>query len=274
MNITIFDSKKSIVGGIMPVLKINGFELFYDEKGPKNKKTPIVFVHGWTANRHRWDDQMKFFAKERRVFCFDLRGHGDSEKSDIQYSIKQLADDLNAFLEALKLKKVILAGHSMGGMTVQQFTLDHPEKVERIILVDSISQMIFSKSRAMIACVSKLVPFNMFVKTNIVRAFKKDFPRETLKTFIAMSAATPKHVVMSCFDAMSAFNVIDKLPQIKAKTLIIHGLYDIQLPISQILRTATLIPNAKMKVIDSGHESPIEVPAQITSAIDEFLKED
>lgn len=63
----------------MPQLEVDGAALTYDDEGPRDGDgVPLVFIHGWTANRHRWDHQMKHFAEQRRVIRLDLRGHGES----------------------------------------------------------------------------------------------------------------------------------------------------------------------------------------------------
>ncbi|HOO72650.1 MAG TPA: alpha/beta hydrolase [Spirochaetota bacterium] len=255
----------------MPQVKINGLMITYDDKGPK-RGTPLICVHGWTADRHRWDHQIDNLSKKTRVIRFDLRGHGESEKPSIEYTIDQLSDDLNALMSKLKIKKAVLAGHSMGGMTILNFALKYPEKVEKLILVDTIGKFIFSLGRKIIFLISDYTPFEFFVKTNIVRAFKKGFPKKRLEEFIALSQNTPQQVVMSFFRAMGKWNVLKKLKSITAPCLIIHGYYDIQFPLSQALKMALALPRATIKVVDSGHESPIEVPETITEAIRDFIQ--
>jgi len=251
--------------------EINGVKLAVEEKG-KGSMAPLVFVHGWTADMHRWDDQFEFFSKTRRVIRFDLRGHGESEKCTSDMTIQQLSDDLYALLKKLKVKKAVIAGHSMGGMTAQRFTLDHPEMVERLVLVDTTSKMIYAPSVKAQMTAAMIVPFKTFVKINITRAFKKTYPADNLKEMIAISQKTPKNVVMPFFKAMMDFDVLSEVPAIQAKTLIVHGLYDIQLPLHQAVRTGCAIPNAVMKIIDSGHELPLEEPKKLTAAMAEFLK--
>jgi len=164
----------------MPVTEVNGAKLVYEDLGPRSG-IPLVFVHGWTANLHRWDEQVKFFSPDRRVIRLNLRGHGDSEKPVMKYSIKQFSEDINGLLNMLGIERSILVGHSMGGMAVQQFTLEYPEKVEKLILVNSIGKMKFSPGRKLMLFASKAVPYKLFVQTNIQRAFKKGFAKEKLK---------------------------------------------------------------------------------------------
>lgn len=63
----------------MPQLDVDGAALTYDDEGPRDGDgVPLVFLHGWTADRRRWDHQMAHFAEKRRVVRLDLRGHGES----------------------------------------------------------------------------------------------------------------------------------------------------------------------------------------------------
>lgn len=112
------------------------------------------------------------------------------------------------------------------GMAVQQFVFDYPEKVEKMVLVNSIAKMHFSPARKLIMSLSRAIPFGFFIKTNIQRVFKKGFPKEKLREFIGFSQNVPKHVVMSCYDAMGRWDVLGRLGSIKVKTLIIHVYHD------------------------------------------------
>jgi 3-oxoadipate enol-lactonase len=255
----------------MPQLDVDGATLTYDDEGPRDgEPTPLVFVHGWTANRHRWDHQMTHFADARRVIRLDLRGHGDSTGGGVR-TIAELARDVLALLDHLKVERAVLVGHSMGGMIAQTIALDHPERVERLVLVNSIGRMAYSRGRGLLMAASTLVPFKLFVAANIQRAFAPGHPREEIRAHVRASADTPREVVMTLYGAMRAFDVLDRAGEIQAPTLMIHGYHDIQLPVRQMLRMAKAYPDAVVRIIDAGHELPVERPAELTAALDRFL---
>ncbi|HZU55773.1 MAG TPA: alpha/beta hydrolase [Actinocrinis sp.] len=251
---------------------VDGVGLVYEDAG-SGAATPLVFIHGWTANRHRWDHQFEHFAKSRRVLRLDLRGHGESDKPVERYSIDGLAADVLRLLDDRGVDRFIPVGHSMGGMIAQTLALAHPERVERLVLVDSVSQMVYSRSRGLVMTLSKSVPYNTFVAINIQRAFKPGYPKELIKQYIAASQATPRHVVMSCYDAMRGFDVLDRVREIQVPVLILHGEHDIQFPPAQARRIAANCANAKVEIIDTGHECPVENPQAVTDAIEAFLAE-
>jgi pimeloyl-ACP methyl ester carboxylesterase len=255
----------------MPQLEVDGATLTYDDEGPRDGDgAPLVFVHGWTANRHRWDHQMAYFAEKRRVVRLDLRGHGESSGSGVR-TIEDLTKDVLALLDHLKIQRFVLVGHSMGGMISQTIALAHPERVERMVLVNSIGRMTYSRGRGLLMGVSTLVPFKLFVAANIQRAFAPGYPREEIRQYVKASAGTPREVVMTLYGAMRAFDVLDRVGEIRVPTLMIHGYHDIQLPLKQMLRMAKAYPDATVRIIDAGHELPVEKPAELTAAIDAFV---
>ncbi|WP_326573959.1 alpha/beta hydrolase [Streptomyces sp. NBC_00487] len=255
----------------MPKLEVDGAALTYDDEGPREGDgVPLVFVHGWTANRHRWDHQVAHFAEKRRVIRLDLRGHGESSGAGVR-TIEDLATDVLALLDHLEIERFVLVGHSMGGMISQTITLAHPERVERLVLVNSIGRMTYSRGRGLLMAASARVPFKLFVAANIQRAFAPGYPREEIREYIRASSATPREVVMTLYGAMRAFDVLDRLGEIGTPTLLVHGYHDIQLPVSQMLRMAKAYQDAEVRILDAGHELPVEKPAELTATLDRFL---
>ncbi|MFF7749307.1 alpha/beta fold hydrolase [Streptomyces sp. NPDC007971] len=255
----------------MPQLEVDGAALTYDDEGPRDAEdVPLVFVHGWTANRHRWDHQLAHFSTGRRVIRLDLRGHGESTGAGVR-TIAELARDVLALLDHLEVERFVLVGHSMGGMISQTIALSHPERVERMVLVNSIGRMTYSRGRGLLMSASTLVPYKLFVATNIQRAFAPGHPREEIRKYIRDSAGTPREVVMTLYGAMRAFDVLDRVGEIRTPTLMVHGYHDVQLPVHQMLRMAKGYPDAVVRILDAGHELPVEKPAELTAALDSFL---
>ncbi|PWI13333.1 alpha/beta hydrolase [Streptomyces sp. Act143] len=256
----------------MPQLEVDGAALTYDDEGPRDGEgVPLVFVHGWTADRHRWDHQFAHFAPKRRVIRLDLRGHGESGGAGVR-TVAELADDVLALLDHLEVGRCVLVGHSMGGMIAQTIVLAHPERVERLVLVDSIGRMTYSRGRGLLMGASTLLPFKLFVAANIKRAFAPGYPRDEIRAYIKASAATPREVVMTLYGAMRAFDVLDRVGEIRVPTLMIHGYHDIQLPVRQMLRMAKAYPDAEVRIIDAGHELPVEKPEELTRALERFVR--
>ncbi|MER6378622.1 alpha/beta fold hydrolase [Streptomyces sp. NPDC001250] len=257
----------------MPQLEVDGAALTYDDEGPRDApEVPLVFVHGWTADRHRWDHQIAHFRERRRVIRLDLRGHGESTGAGVR-TIAELARDVLALLDHLEVERCVLVGHSMGGMIAQTIALTQPERVERMALVGSIARMTYSRGRGLLMAASTLVPYWLFVAANIQRAFAPGHPREEIRAHIRAAAATPREVVMTLYGAMRAFDVLDRAGEIRTPTLMVHGYHDVQLPVRQMLRMAKAYPDAVVRILDAGHELPLEKPAELTAALARFVGE-
>ena len=96
---------------------------------------PIVILHGLFGSSDNWQTLGKKFAENFEVYLVDQRNHGHSPKSN-EFNYQLLSDDLHKLITDLELENIILIGHSMGGKTVMTFTQQHPEFIEKLIVVD------------------------------------------------------------------------------------------------------------------------------------------
>ena len=122
----------------MPFFKNQNIGLYYEEAGSGRA---IVFLHGLTGSSRDWTSQMNLIEKDCRGLALDFRGHGRSDAPDAEeaYSIYKFSDDVHALLRHLDITGCCLVGHSMGGFTALQLTLDHPDLVRGLVLVDTSS---------------------------------------------------------------------------------------------------------------------------------------
>ena len=109
----------------MPLMAVNGVNLFYDLAGPDGAPV-VVFSNSLGTSAEMWDAQARALAGRCRVLRYDTRGHGRSSTAG-PVTIKQLADDLAGLLEALSVSSAHVVGLSLGGMTAQALAiLDAP----------------------------------------------------------------------------------------------------------------------------------------------------
>jgi pimeloyl-ACP methyl ester carboxylesterase len=99
--------------------------------------SPIIFIHGITANAFYFQAFADDLANNHRIFAYDLRGRGDSDKPEKGYSIPIHAADLAELIDALELDKPIVAGHSLGALIGLYFAVQYPEKLSKLILIDA-----------------------------------------------------------------------------------------------------------------------------------------
>ena len=100
---------------------------------------PVVFVHSLAGTGGHWSAQLEHLRRSRRAVAFDLRGHGRSEAPrNGDYAINSVAGDIDAVAGALGLERFALVGHSMGGGVALAYAGAHPERVDRLLLLDPI----------------------------------------------------------------------------------------------------------------------------------------
>src|SRR5262249_50338445 len=115
--------------------QIEGVALHYEQEGLGR---PLVFLHGVPTSSHLWRDITPGLTYGNTIYNLDLMGFGISEKpQNISYSIETYADQLTKFLEKLHLENPIIVGHDIGGVIAALYTLRHPGKVRKLIVMDA-----------------------------------------------------------------------------------------------------------------------------------------
>jgi len=102
----------------------------------EGKEKQILCIHGLTANSRFWDCLASALSPQHRVIAMDLRGRGLSDKPPKGYSIERHCKDVLALIDDLGLKRPVLMGHSLGAFISLVFSAKHPQRVDRLILVD------------------------------------------------------------------------------------------------------------------------------------------
>jgi pimeloyl-ACP methyl ester carboxylesterase len=119
----------------MRALVRDGVRLAYDEHGRGDP--PLVFIHGWCCVHTHWDAQVARFSPAHRTVAVDLRGHGDSDRPEQDYTIEGFADDVAWMCGELGVEKPVVVGHSMGGSTALALADRHPSLPAAIVMLDT-----------------------------------------------------------------------------------------------------------------------------------------
>jgi pimeloyl-ACP methyl ester carboxylesterase len=104
----------------------------WGEQGP-----PIIFAHGITGNAYCFQAFADDLARDHRVYAYDLRGRGDSDKPEDGYGIPIHATDLAELIDVLGLDRPVIAGHSMGAFVALYFAAHYPQKLSKLVLIDA-----------------------------------------------------------------------------------------------------------------------------------------
>jgi 3-oxoadipate enol-lactonase len=262
----------------MPFVTRNGVNTYYESYG---SGTPIVFIHPFTTSGYIWSFQVFEFARTNQCIIVDHRGHGRSDKPQQGYAIKEIAADVIAVLDALKLPKAVFVGNSIGGMITMQINLDAPERVIGNVIVSSGTNLgAGMPPEAAQAFQTDLKgAFGGLVAGALSAKTKRERPEvvDMINAMFLVESNFPHFVFYaSAGDPGGVFNwnITDKLKNIKAPTLIFAGEEDNATPVAANQLLADNIPNAKIKIMkDVGHFVEVEDPAYFNKELRGFLKQ-
>jgi pimeloyl-ACP methyl ester carboxylesterase len=271
----------------------DGTRLHAEILGPEGAPT-ILLVHGWCCAVRFWHYQLRDLAGDYRLVAYDLRGHGRSERpTNRDYSTDALAADLHAVLQTCVPagEAVVVAGHSMGGMSLVAWAGAHPGEVRSrlagAVLVDTGMGQLVAKSR-----IVPHVPLLTGVRTALGRLLL-GLPLPVLPPpdpigyfgirFIALSRrARPAHaafcaqMVADCPPRVRAafgrtlarLALIDCLPSLVVPTVVLVGSEDVLTPPEQAEIIAEEVAGAELVELPGrGHMAPVEGNEEVTAHI-------
>ena len=265
----------------------------YAAAGPDDAP-PVVLLHGGgiDAASFSWKHTLPALSGEFRVYAPDWPGYGESGPPTRPPTVDYYADVLGEFLDALGLPSVSLAGISMGGGVALGYTLSRPDRVRRLVLVDSYGLGGEVPGGPLAAALTSLPGVNA--------AAWGLFRRSRRLTALAVRAVVdPRNLTPELVDdayalmqrpdagrAWRAFqrnevgrhglrtNYLDRLPDLGVPTLLVHGERDTLVPAEWATRAATLVPDAELNVLaDCGHVPPRERPEAFVRTVEAFLSE-
>ena len=241
--------------------------------------TPILFLHGIFVSRQSWQPQLDYFAVNHQVITCDLRGHGQSGSSIGPYNIPLLADDLVALLDSLGIEKVACCGHSFGGMVAQELALNHPERISRLILAETIHGSWITPLDAMWSMTARfLMPhfFNTKAQLDLFARFFTMYGPSSQQAYAFIQTELTRHQndltnTQNIIQAAFEFSSRSRLTQITCPTLVMIGQYF--LPIyPHAYEMALQIPNVELVTIpNAGHVLNWDNPTLFNETITRFL---
>jgi 3-oxoadipate enol-lactonase len=263
----------------MPNLTIPGVELALDDQGTGR---PLVLIHGFPMDHSIWAQQVQSLATHYRVITPDLRGSGRSSITPGKVAVEQWADDLAAMLDALKITEpIVLGGLSMGGYVAFRFFQAHRSRLAGLILCDTkavadtpqaaagrleTAQRLEREGGQFLADTMLprlLAPATLEGKPEVV---------DRLRQIIL--AGDPVGYAATSRGLAERPNFTPLLPKIDCPTLLIVGRQDAISTVAEMNAIARAIPGSRIIEIDNaGHVTPLEAPAEVTAAMEQFLSE-
>jgi pimeloyl-ACP methyl ester carboxylesterase len=266
------------------LLNRDGVRLAHVEAGPNAPASPpLVFVHGWMGDHNALLPQILHFAATRRVVAIHLRGHGDSEAPQQDYTMAGFADDIAWQCLELGLHKPVIVGHSLGGMITLEVAGRHPDLASGIVIIDS---MVLPPQRFLEAVAPHMAAQLMngdhraMARAQAVEIYLDhvdiDDPMRKQRLIDVLCAAhrkSPRHAAVSTI--MGLLNGYDAMPAAQACTVPVAYL-DAGVPMIEQGRDLQRFKDAcpqlvVAKIFGAGHFAPLEVPDQINAMIARFI---
>ena len=265
----------------MPLAKVDDINLCYKVRGDGQ---PLIMIIGFASAQNTLFSLARAFAKHYRVVTLDNRGVGGSDKPPGPYSISMMANDTVGLMDFLGIDKVDLMGGSMGGMVAQQIAIEHPHRVDKLILFStsadgrwvfdladattpnwnrSQSDLASADLRKLIVAIVSRTSNRMFTRLVLVALAKLQVRFGTLTGLAGQ------------MEAMMTHNVLDRLHLIQAPTLVLAGSKDrlIEPQLSEVL--ASRIPGAKLVIVDGGSHVVVgEMGGRFKKEVLDFLRGD
>ena len=253
---------------------VEGHRMHYETEGPADGPV-VVLVHGLGSRAEDWRNLSPYFAKAGfRVYMPDLFGYGRSERpADFSYSVRDQAEVVVAFMDALGVKQANLGGWSMGGWIVQIVATTHPERVRRLMLFDSAG--IYEKPDWDTNLFMAKTPAQLDQLEALLMPHPPSIPRFVARDILRLSKEH-RWVILRALDSMlTGQDATDSLlPQLKMPVLILWGKEDKITPLEQGKKMQQLVPQAELLVYGGcGHLAPQQCASEMGPTLVEFLKQ-
>ncbi|MDO8431352.1 MAG: alpha/beta hydrolase [Candidatus Binatus sp.] len=246
----------------MPKIQVGDIDLNYDVYGAGE---PILMIMGLGASSAQWDPELvQDLARTFRVITFDNRGTGQSDKPDAPYSIEMFADDAAGLLAKLEISRAHIFGVSMGGMIAQEFALRHPAPTATLTLGCTTAGGTHSvppppESLKILTAPREGVSPEEVIRRGWPLGYTAKYiaqHRDLLEAAIprVLKYPTPPYAFQRQLEGTYTLKTFDRLPQIKAPTLVVTGAEDVLIPAKNSEIIAAQIPGAKLHIIPGvGH---------------------
>lgn len=263
-------------------INIDGNKVHYKIEGDTGEF--ILLIHGTASSLHTWDGWTKSLKSTNKVVRLDLPAFGlTGPFSNRDYKISHYVTFIREFLKELEISKINLVGNSLGGQIALQFSIDYPQIVNKLILLDASGlptgqdrPLIFKIARNKIgAFIIKNTLPKFIIKNNLEAVYFNDsmISPELIDRYYELSLR-PGNRQAFIDRANTEVEVLKNLQEIKSQTLILWGKHDKWIPMGNALKFKSMIPNNRLVILDqAGHIPMEELPEVSVQLVSDFLKE-
>ncbi|PWB19389.1 alpha/beta fold hydrolase [Flavobacterium sp. HTF] len=239
--------------------------------------TAIVLLHGFLENKIMWNEYADFFSEKYRVITIDLLGHGESDCLGYVHEMEDNAGAVNEVLEYLKIEKVIILGHSMGGYVALAFAELYPEKVLKIVLQNSTSKedsadKKLNRTRAIKAVKQNYVSFVSLAIANLFSENNRTRLADEIEKVKEQALKTPLQGIVASLEGMKVRK--------DRETLLHKNLFPVLLvlgkkdPVLNYEENLAQIEDTTAELVsfDDGHMSHIENKEELKTILSQFFE--
>ena len=206
----------------------------------------MIILHGLFGSSKNWVNIAKELSKILNVYTLDLRNHGDSPHID-SHTLKDMIQDLKEFLEDRGIESVILLGHSMGGLVAMGFSLEYPEQVKKLIVVD-IAPKAYPPHHQKEFAVLKTDVSRFSTRQEIDEYFSQIHPDPAIRQFLMMNLQRTE----SGYRWKIHVSALEKIEYLK-DTLFIRALDSFYIQPEDKTIIKKYFPNAKIVELKGNH---------------------
>lgn len=237
---------------------------------------PVVFLHGWPDSWFSFSRVLPLLPPRLHAFVLDQRGFGDSERPDSGYRIDDFAADVVAFLNAVSIERATIVGHSFGSFVARRVAITHPQRVARMVLIDSgisAATPVTREVQAALLDLQEPVPLE-FARDFQASTAYAPLPESFFERIVAESVKLPARLWREILDGLLAYDDAGNLAGITAPTLLMWGEHDALFPREDQDRLAAVIQTAKLRIYEAtGHCPNWERPERVAADLQSFLQQ-
>jgi pimeloyl-ACP methyl ester carboxylesterase len=232
---------------------------------------PLVLVHGLGGRALDFALLMPELAKTHRVFALDLLGYGDSDRPNVDYSVSLETAILRQFLDSQRLTRFDLAGWSMGGWISLNFTVQSPQRVRRLVLLDS-AGMKFTPSFDL-GLLSPHTMADMQALEKVMTPHPERVPAFIMRDFLRQLRTHDWVIQRTVANMVTGRELMDgKLGDVTMPVLIVWGKQDILTPLSAGEEMHREMPQSVLVILEGcGHVAPVECHDRVLREMQSFL---
>ena len=260
-------------------ITVNNHAVSFTDDGPIGAPV-IIFIHGFPFNKSMWNTQIEALKDNFHVIAYDVRGHGNSDSGDSDFSIDLFVSDLLSFMNVLKINNTILCGLSMGGYIAINAVENYPDRFDALILGDTqcVADTPEVKEKRMNAIESiRKSGVEKYADESIKNLFAPESfttRKEEVADIREMIVKTSGESLCSTLLALSIRKeTCSKLAEIKVPVLILVGKEDKITPPAAAQLMHEKIKNSSLHIIKhAGHLSNLENPNEFNDQLKKFIE--